>query len=248
MSQDYGFYDVITAHLDEKKEHVKIIKTRVSEYALAKGQQVLKDMRSAGVLSRSNHKTIESKYRTRKKMIDILSLNLNDRSRFVTLTYRENLQDYKKSYNDFKKMLTYFNQKNPTLKYMVVKEHQKRGAIHYHMVTFNNHKIKWRKYWSHGITHSKKITDIEFPEKIANYMTKYLTKNEEGYKSIPVGFRAFGSSRNLIKKKKIYITEKEYNELPKLVYKMSNIDNNGSYRTIESVTDKKVFKKNVLPF
>lgn len=249
MDDDYKNYEVFKAYKREGVDYVKLTKTHVSGYALAKGQQMLKDMRSAGQLSKQETKTQQSKYRTRKKIHDILTLNLNQTSNFVTLTYKKNQMDYKESTKDFNKMLTYFNQKNDEkLKYIVVKEHQKRGAIHYHMITFNHDKIKWRNYWKHGRVHIESITDIEFPEKIANYMVKYLTKNKEGYKSVEVGFRAFGYSRNLKREEVIELSEDEYNNLNKTIYQMENLDNRGVYRNVRSIVSKKDFKNNVLPF
>lgn len=249
MSSEYENYQVFKAYKKDGVDYVKLTKTTVSGYALVKGQQVLKDMRSAGVLSKQDTKTQQSKYRTKKKIFEILSQNLNMFSNFVTLTYKDNEMNYRQAYKDFNKMLTYFNQKQPdNLKYIVVKEHQKRGAIHYHMITFNHQGVKWRKYWPHGRVHIQQIKDIEFPERIANYMVKYLTKNKEGYKSVEVGFRAFGYSRNLNKEKVIELNEQEYNSIDKVIYQMDNLDNNGVYRNVRSIASKADFKKNVLPF
>lgn len=241
-------YFAIYGYIDEKKDYVKVTKTFVNRRRIEKAQQTLKELRAEGLISRGDIKTEQSKRRTKKRIFDILRLNLNDTSRFVTLTYRENEQAYKKATRDFNNMITNFNKKNEKLKYMVVKEHQKRGAIHYHMVTFNNEKIKWRKYWKHGNTNIKKIEDIDFPEKIANYMVKYLGKNKKGYKSVDVGYRVLGYSNNLIKETKMKIYEKEYDKLTRLTYKKGQMDNVGNYEYVCSVVSKKDFEKNVMPF
>lgn len=248
MSDDDKNYWVIYGYIDDKKDYVKVTKTFVNKRRIEKAQQTLKELRQEGLISKSDIKSEQSKRRTKKKIFDILRLNLNDTSRFVTLTYKVNEQNYKKATQHFNNMISNFNKKHEKLKYLVVKEHQKRGSIHYHMITFNNEKIKWRNYWKHGNTHIKKITDVEFPEKIANYMVKYLGKNKKGYKSVGVGFRVLGYSNNLIKETKIKIHEHEYDKLTRLTYKKGQLDYVGNYEYICSVVSKKDFDKNVLPF
>lgn len=249
MYDEFKNYTVYKAYKKKGVDYIKLTKTNVSGYAISKAQQMLKDMRYAGQLSKQEFKTQESKYKTRKKIRDILTLNLNINSNFVTLTYKENQMDYKIATREFNNFLTNFNkQHSEKLKYIVIKEHQKRGAIHYHMITFNHEKIKWRKYWSHGRVHIQPIQDIQFPEKIANYMVKYLTKNKKGYKSVEVGFRAFGYSRNLEKEEVIELSEEEYYSINKTIYQMSDMDKHGLYRNVKSITSKNEFKKNVLPF
>lgn len=241
-------YNVTYAYIDEKKSYVKITSTHVNRRGIEKAQQTLKELRNAGFLSNSDTKTEQSKQRTKKRIFDILRLNLNDTSRFVTLTYKENEQDYKKAYKDFNNMLTIFNRKNEKLKYLVVKEHQKRGAIHYHMITFNNHKVKWRNYWKHGNVNIKNIDDIIFPEKIANYFVKYLGKNKKGYKSVDVGFRVLGYSRNLIKEKKVKLHYRELHDMNYMVYRWGDMDKNGNRLYFGCIVSKDEYESKVLPF
>lgn len=153
-------------------------------------------------------RTERSVRRTRKDIQDILNANLDDKSYFVTLTFAENLQDYKKAYQKFK---YFINIKNKDIKYLCVKEHQERGAIHYHLVVFDIEKEKLKGLvdsWTYGkIKHYKKITD-KFPWSIANYFTKYFSKKNQRVKA---GYRIFTKSTNL--KKPLIISDKVVNEI-----------------------------------
>ncbi len=132
-----------------------------------------------------NKRHHQSVYRTRKKMVNIIELNLNDTSYFVTLTYKENMQDYDISAEHFKAFIRKINnerkkQNKEPIRYMATRELQQRGAIHYHMVVFDKislHQVK--RCWSHGTQlNVKHIKDIEAPKRIANYLTAYLIDNE----------------------------------------------------------------------
>jgi len=142
-------------------------------------------------------RTDRSIRRTRKNIQDILNANLDDKSYFVTLTFAENLQDYKIANSKFH----YFMRiKNKNIKYLAVKEHQQRGAIHYHLIIFDIEKEKLQKLidsWTYGIIkHYKKITD-PYSWSIANYLTKYFTKEKN--QLVKAGYRIFTKSTNLQK-------------------------------------------------
>lgn len=151
-------------------------------------------------LNNPNYKkerTERSIRRTRQDIQEILNANLdNERCYFLTLTFTENIQDYKKANEKFK---YFINKKNKDVKYLCVKEHQKRGAIHYHLIIFDiDYKDvkKIQSSWIYGkVTHLKKITDVN-PWSIANYMSKYFIKENQRVKA---GYRIFTKSQNLKK-------------------------------------------------
>jgi len=134
--------------------------------------------------------------RTRKNIQDILNANLDDRSYFLTLTFAENLQDYKKANARF----NYFiRQKNKGIKYLAIKEHQQRGAIHYHLIVFDIEKQVLENLvssWTFGFTHLKKITN-KYSWSISNYLTKYFVKEKN--QLVKAGYRIFTKSNNLQK-------------------------------------------------
>lgn len=131
--------------------------------------------------------------RTRKRIQDILNANLDDKSYFITLTFAENLQDYKKANSKF----NYFiRSKNQNIKYIVVKEHQKRGAIHFHLIVFDINEKDLKSLinsWSYGFTHHKKINDF-YTYSMANYLTNYMTDKNQ---LVEANKKVFSKSTNL---------------------------------------------------
>lgn len=146
--------------------------------------------------SYTKERTERSIRRTRKNIQDILNANLDDKSYFVTLTYAENIKDYKKANEKFK---YFINIKNKNIKYLCVKEHQQRGAIHYHMIVFDIEKkdlLNLLESWTYGFKHYKKINDYN-TYSMANYMTDYFAKEKN--QRVKAGYKIFTKSRNLNK-------------------------------------------------
>lgn len=147
--------------------------------------------------------------RSRNKIIRLYSCN-KDLTTFITLTYRENFQDFKRS----KYHLNYFLKKFKDLKYIYVLELQGRGAIHYHLLCnlSINFKTSHRgrksqiqkdyekqfasKYWKHGFVDIRNLKS-EGNTNVGKYLSSYmvqglLNRNLQGV-------RCFGYSRNLLK-------------------------------------------------
>lgn len=132
--------------------------------------------------------------RTRKRIQDLLNANLDEKSYFLTLTFKENIQDYKKANARF----NYFiRQKNKDIKYLVVKEHQKRGAIHFHLIVFDIEPKDLAELllsWNYGFKHYKHIKN-KYSYSIANYLTNYMTKEKN--QLVDANKKVFSNSRNL---------------------------------------------------
>ncbi len=143
-----------------------------------------------------NERSERSIRRTRKNIQDVLNSNLDDRSYFLTLTFKDNVQDYKKANQIFNRFI---RQKNQGIKYLAIKEHQQRGAIHYHLIVFDIEKETLEKLissWTYGFSYTKKITD-KYSYSIANYLTKYFSKEKN--QLVKAGYRIFTKSTNLQK-------------------------------------------------
>ncbi len=127
---------------------------------------------------------------------------------FVTLTYKDNMQDIKKAKHDinlfFKCLKRWWN--NPKrakylgeLKYMYVYEYQKRGAVHFHILF--NRKVHYSiisQFWLHGIN-DVRIVQKGTNENIVKYLAKYVVKVQNNMKSqnmFDLGVRAYAFSRN----------------------------------------------------
>lgn len=131
---------------------------------------------------------------------------------FVTFTFAENITDLKTANYEFTKFiqrLNYFitNDKKNYLKYLVVVEFQKRGAVHYHALFFNMPFIKGIKkkieeIWAQGFIKYVATTRIK---NLPGYLTKYMTKDLSDPRLN--GKKSYFVSRGLKKPQLIYYDE-----------------------------------------
>ena len=132
----------------------------------------------------------------------IIDCNFDRKTKFLTLTFKENILDVTYTNNEFSKFikrLNYFlyKEKRQLLKYIAVWEQQKRGSIHYHVILFDFPYIRandLKKIWSHGFIKINKI-DVDSSENRGRYLSKYFSKNIDikSHKQ-----KAFFKSQNLI--------------------------------------------------
>lgn len=114
-----------------------------------------------------------------KRLRDYINTNVIDVSccKWITLTYKENMQDTKKLYIDFKNFIKRFKYKYGHFEYIVAMEPQARGAWHCHCIIIFNKKAPFipnniiENLWQHGFTKTNKLDDID---NIGAYLTAYL--------------------------------------------------------------------------
>lgn len=147
---------------------------------------------------------------------------------FITLTIAENEQNIENA----NKMLHSFTVQIRRIKkdfaYIAIPEFQKRGAIHYHLLTNisidddkliysqeDNPKFKHIKYWNKGFTSIEPLKgDIK---KVVGYISKYMTKDIDDRL---FGHRRYLYSQNLATPKESYInsdSEQDYNFFTKKI-------------------------------
>lgn len=139
-------------------------------------------------------------------------------SKFVTLTFKENVMDLDSAnyeYEKFIKRLNYkvYGKKCSGLKYTVVPEFQERGAVHYHVVFYNLPFIKSNvvaEVWGNGFIKINKIEDVD---NVGAYVCKYLTKNNVD--SRLKGRKSYFNSRGLKKPVEVYLDDDELENIKK---------------------------------
>lgn len=129
-------------------------------------------------------------------------------TKFLTLTFSDNLTDLTKANYEFTKFiqrLNYlvFNTKKAMLKYSVVIEFQRRGAVHYHIIIYNMPYVKQKiiqDTWKNGHIWINKIENVT---NVGAYVAEYLGdaekqqgKNKED--SRLEGRKSYFSSRGLL--------------------------------------------------
>lgn len=136
---------------------------------------------------------------------------------FITLTIAENELDIKKANKKFNNFITIVRRHKKDFKYIAIPEFQKRGSVHYHLLTnisvddenliysqADNPKFKHVKYWKHGFTKVDVMkNDVK---KIVGYISKYMTKDIDNRL---FGHRRYLYSQNLSIPKESYIDTNE---------------------------------------
>lgn len=143
--------------------------------------------------------------RNRRDIRRLVNCNIQENSKFITLTFADNITDLKQANYEWKKFKQRLESRvGYKLQYLVVVEFQKRGAIHYHCVMFNLSYIKSEDLsaiWGNGFI---KINRIDNVDNVGAYVCKYITKDNNDDRLL--GQKMYFTSRGL--KKPIEIKEK----------------------------------------
>lgn len=165
----------------------------------------------------------ETLNRARNNIIRLVNCN-PDLTTFISLTYKENMQNLRLSKTHLNILFKQLQQDFDNFKYLYVLEFQQRGAIHYHMLcNFQVHvetaksrdfKPELQKqlelqfhemYWPHGWVDIRDLKQ-EGNTNVGLYVSVYLV--EDLYKLDLEGSRCYGYSRNLDRPvEKVYMTD-----------------------------------------
>lgn len=119
--------------------------------------------------------------RARRDLRRLINSNMQKYSKFLTLTFKDNVCDLDYSNYEFNKFIKRLNYHyGIKVKYSCVIEFQKRGAIHYHVVLYNlTRKLDiddFTSLWGHGFI---KINSIDNVDNVGAYVCKYMTKTDD---------------------------------------------------------------------
>lgn len=123
-----------------------------------------------------------------RKLRDLINANLEDpeTALWVTLTYRENMRDPARLYEDYRRFwqrFKYYLRKHgyPSAEYIIAVEPQGRGAWHLHCLFLFPEKAPFipntdmARIWGHGFTKTQSLKGIGNP---GLYLTAYLGNME----------------------------------------------------------------------
>ena len=209
---------------------------------------------STGEIKKFNYtknKNIDSLIKTIKHIREIIRCNFNGEKNeiFITLTYKENMQDTEKLYNDFKNFMKRLKYKFKDYKfeYIAVAEPQERGAWHLHiLLKVVNQKSLFLeqemllKIWGHGGVFVERIKNNvdDLGTYFGVYFTDLLDENSKQRKKgarlhlYPKGFKFYRTSRG-IKKPEIFYTE--YKNIEEQGYKKA-------YTKTYEIVEEKIIK------
>lgn len=151
----------------------------------------------------------------------LVDCNFDYKTKFLTLTFKENITDIEYANNELKKFLKrlnyfFYHTKKQSLKYIATWEKQKRGSIHYHIIFFDFPYIKrdlLEEIWEHGFIKINQIK-VDSKENRGRYISKYFSKDLELKEHKK---KAFFTSQNLKKPivKKLELTPEQIKSLEK---------------------------------
>lgn len=142
-----------------------------------------------------SYKKTNNGNRTRTEVRRLINSN-PDLNKFFTLTFAKNLGDLSETNPIFKDFVLRMLYNFPDFRYVAVPEHQKRGAVHYHLLCklpFVPQK-RLQDIWGQGIVHIRKVDTVT---NLGLYMSKYLSKQFEDLRYFRK--KKFFHSKDLVK-------------------------------------------------
>jgi len=199
----YGkFIEIYTYEKPQKKGYKKILTIdqikNILGMATTSGDSIQLDCFQE--LAKNNCRARFSLQRTRTKIRRAINAN-PDFDKFLTLTFAENLQDIKKANRHFSLFIERLNYAYPNTKHLAVIEFQKRGAVHYHMLSNLGYvpASKISEIWKNGFVKINKIKNVD---NVGAYVCKYLQK--EVFEGKMKNKKKYFCSRNLEKPVEIF--------------------------------------------
>jgi hypothetical protein len=154
---------------------------------ISKSQYVIKETGELRTynLSQNKSQNIASLKKTFRRCRDLINNNFEGKPNelHVTLTYKENMTDYKRLYKDFEAFWKRYKRKyGNNIDYLSIVEPQERGAWHCHVLIRHNDLEKVfhpnneiQELWGHGFTKTKATDGVD---NMGAYITAYLTDVE----------------------------------------------------------------------
>lgn len=165
-------------YLEKRNNMQTVLKLNKDEYLVLSTGEIKEVNKSH---CRSDNKS--SLYKTFRKLRYLINNNFTgkDNELFITLTYKENMTDTNRLYDDFRKFIQRFKYKFSYLgkfDYLDIVEPQGRGAWHHHLLikfldlqsVFIEHD-KLSSVWGLGFIKIKKIKNID---NVGAYLTAYM--------------------------------------------------------------------------
>jgi hypothetical protein len=134
-------------------------------------------------------------------------LNFDEHSRFLTLTFAENVIDIVYANKEFKNFIQRLKDKYGDFRYLVVIQFQNRGAIHYHMLAdfefieqAEIEKICGNGFvWINDLLHANNGKPVD---NVGRYICGYMNKKLDDDRLR--GKKAYFNSRNLVRPKPFF--------------------------------------------
>lgn len=168
----------------EIKEYSKLFSKRKDGYEAVDQEPIQRAPRNAENGIRRNNLS-----RSFNTLMELCFTNASEFKTFITLTFAENIEDLDVANKHYQNYLRQIKRVDPNIKIICVPEFQKRGAVHYHLMTNipidsalivpqeNVKNCYNAKYWNKGFSSvfDLKLTDDKFS--VSLYLAKYFWKD-----------------------------------------------------------------------
>lgn len=136
-----------------------------------------------------------NQHKARNNLRRLITANFNKNSKFITLTFANNLTCVKTANYEFMKFIQRLRYRyGKEFKYANVIQFQTRGAVHYHMMSDLPYieQKELEKIWKHGFVFINKITHVD---NVGAYMIRYMGKDMDDTRLM--GQKSYMTSKNL---------------------------------------------------
>lgn len=177
------------------------------DYYDSEGNRMTIDPDTGEMIPKKLESRARSNIRARNTIRRLALANFSNKSKFITLTFKENIDDLTLANKFFKAFVRKMKRKQKDFKYLAVIEFQKRGAIHYHMLC-NMDYMKAKEIetmWGQGFIKINRITHVD---NIGAYVVKYMTKEDADERL--VGKKMYERSRGMDEPKELVGAQAEY--------------------------------------
>jgi len=182
-----------------------------------------------------NRKKVATRIRNNVRRLALA--NFDEYSRFFTATFADNIKDMDFANNEFKKFIKRIKYHYGDFKYLAVVEFQKRGAIHYHMLSDFGYieQTDLEKIWGNGFVWIRDLLTANKGKTVDNmgaYIVKYMNKNIIDKRLM--GKKAYFTSKNLIRPEIIYEDIGLIDCFKKYDFDIDNLVYNNSFQSKEN--------------
>lgn len=164
----------------EKKHDIDWLQAWEAEVASKSLEDRIKECTSIAqqmsLISAYNGRQAGNISRTRNNVRRLSLANFDNGSKFVTLTFADNITSISEANVYWASFIRRLKRKFGRFKYMAVIEFQKRGAVHYHVIWDLPYikKFELAEIWGNGFI---KVNRIDHVDNVGAYIVKYMTKD-----------------------------------------------------------------------
>jgi hypothetical protein len=189
---------------DSRRSECPIIHIDEQHYYV-RGIQEIREYSPRAETKDDNHDSVRKSFNRLKMLINCNGAE-NNRIRFLTLTYAENMQDNKRLMGDLEIFHKRLKKLYGCYEYIYVKEKQERGAWHIHMFLFFPSPAPFMSNdavygcWLQGFVNVQAVEDNV--NNVGNYLVSYLTTHKDGkklerLKNYESGVKLYNCSKNI---------------------------------------------------